>query len=206
MVNYASLAFLDIALRALQPLFYTSKIQYGGLGFTPAIVGMCLGAFSILSGLYQAFVFPPVYARLGTKRVFVASVLTFVPMFALFPLMNLAARRGGVGAVTWVELALQMVLYVIMDMGFSCALIYVRSAAPNRRSLGATNGLAQTSVSVVRSIGPIASTSLYAVSLEKNIAGGWFVYIVLVIVSGLALFATVYLPKTLWEQAEEEAE
>lgn len=119
MTNYALLAFLDITLRALQPLFYTSKIQYGGLGFSPAVVGMCLGAFGLFSGLYQAFVFPSVYDRFGTKKVFVTSLLTFVPMFTLFPLMNLSAQRNGVDAITWIELTLQIILYVIMDMGFS---------------------------------------------------------------------------------------
>lgn len=119
MANYALLAFLDITLRAIQPLFYTSKIQYGGLGFSPAVVGMCLGAFGLFSGLYQAFVFPSVYDRFGTKNVFVTSVLTFIPMFALFPLMHLSAQRNGVDAITWIELTLQMILYVIMDMGFS---------------------------------------------------------------------------------------
>lgn len=118
--NYSLLAFLDITLRALQPLFYTVQIRNGGLGFLPPLVGMCLGAFGLFSGLYQAFIFSPVYQRFGTKRVFVTSVLTFIPMFALFPLMNLSARHeGGVNAVTWLGLTLQIVLYVIMDMGFS---------------------------------------------------------------------------------------
>ena len=118
-VNYSLLAFLDIALRALQPLFYTINIPLGGLGFSPPIVGLCLGAFGLFSGLYQAFIFTPCYNRFGTKNIFVTAMMTFVPMFALFPLMNLSARRGGVNAVTWAELALQGILYVIMDMGFS---------------------------------------------------------------------------------------
>lgn len=117
--NYSLLAFLDIALRALQPLFYTMQILNGGLGFLPPLVGICLGAFGLFSGLYQAFIFSPVYNRFGTKRIFVTSVLTFIPMFALFPLMNLSARHDGVNAMTWVGLTLQMILYIIMDMGFS---------------------------------------------------------------------------------------
>lgn len=120
-VNYSLLAFLDITLRAIQPLFYTSGIKFGGLGFAPPIVGLCLGAFGLFSGLYQAFVFSPVYNRFGTKKIFVTSILTFIPMFALFPLMNLSARYNGVDALTWVELTLQMILYVLMDMGFSAS-------------------------------------------------------------------------------------
>jgi hypothetical protein len=63
--------------------------------------------------------FAPVYNRFGTKRKFVTAVTTFIPMFALFPLMNLSAQRTGVNAVTWIEPTFQMILYVIMDMGFS---------------------------------------------------------------------------------------
>jgi hypothetical protein len=118
-VNYALLAFLDICIRALQPLFYTSKITLGGLGFEPVTVGLCLAAFSIFSGLYQAFVFSSVYDRLGPKRVFVASMMAFIPIFVLFPLMNLSARRSGVNGVTWAIHTVQIVLYVLMDMGFS---------------------------------------------------------------------------------------
>ncbi|KAF7368882.1 MFS general substrate transporter [Mycena venus] len=204
--NYSLLAFLDMALRALQPLFYTLHIPYGGLGFSPALVGLCLGAFGLFSGLYQATIFAPVYNHFGTKRIFVTSVLTFIPMFALFPLMNLSARGNGVNATTWVELTLQMILYVIMDMGFSCAFIYVRSAAPSKHSLGATNGIAQTCISIVRAIGPVASTSLFSFSLERNILGGWLVYVVMVCISVLALFGTTYLPTKLWEVPEEREE
>jgi hypothetical protein len=218
-INYSLLAYLDIALRALQPLFYTTSIPLGGLGFDAPLVGLCLGAFGLFSGLYQAFVFSPVYDRFGTKKIFVTSILTFVPMFGLFPLMNLSARKRGVDAITWAELTIQMVLYVLMDMGFSisflklivtkthgctgCAFIYIRSAAPNSRSLGATNGLAQTCVSVVRAIGPAASTSLFAVSLQRNILRGNFVYVIMVLFSIGALYATTYLPRTLWQVPEE---
>lgn len=85
-----------------------------------------------------------------------------------------------------------------------CALIYVRSAAPDRRSIVATNGLAQTSVSVVRFIGPVTANSLYALSVQKNLVGGSFVYIVLIIASILSLYGTTYLPKRLWEAETEE--
>jgi hypothetical protein len=118
-VNYSLLAFLDIALQALQPLFYTTGIPLGGLGFSPPLVGLCLGFFGLFSGLYQAFVFTPVYDRFGTKNIFVTSILTFIPMFALFPLMNMSTRHRGINVITWVELTIQMVLYVLMDMSFS---------------------------------------------------------------------------------------
>ncbi|KAJ7277494.1 hypothetical protein C8J57DRAFT_1060905, partial [Mycena rebaudengoi] len=81
--------------------------------------------------------------------------------------------------------------------------IYVRSAAPSKHSLGATNGIAQTCISIVRAIGPVASTPLFSLSIEKNLLCGWLVYVVMVVISGLALFGTTYLPEKLWGVPEE---
>lgn len=79
----------------------------------------------------------------------------------------------------------------------------MRSAAPSKHSLGATNGIAQTCISIVRAIGPVASTSLFSLSLERNLLGGWLVYVVMVIISALALLGSTYLPTKLWETPEE---
>ncbi|KAJ7098561.1 member of major facilitator superfamily multidrug-resistance, DHA1 sub-family [Mycena belliarum] len=196
--NYSLIAFLDMSLRALQPLFYTSPIALGGLAFGPSVVGSTLAAFGLVSGLWQAFAFSPIYERLGLKNVFVLSQSTFLGMFALFPLMSLAAQRAGhVNAAVWTMLAAQGVLYVIMDMGFSCAFIYVRASAPSKHLLGATNGLAQTSISVVRSVGPALSNSLFAVTAEKNLLGGSFVYVFYSVITAGALYVATPLPKSL---------
>jgi hypothetical protein len=76
--------------------------------------------------------------------------------------------------------------------------MYVSSAAPNKRSLGATNGLAQTAVSIQRTVGPAAATALFAYSLEHNVMGGNFAYAVLLLLVFIGLFAAVQLPSKLW--------
>lgn len=125
-INYTILAFLDIAIRALQPLFLTASPSAGGLGFSVPAVGTCLAAFFVASGVYQAVAFAPLYEWLGPKRIYVISMGMFIPIFALFPMMRASAgasgNEGGAASLsisTWVELALQIILYVIMDMGFS---------------------------------------------------------------------------------------
>jgi hypothetical protein len=45
--------------------------------------------------------------------------------------------------------------------------------------LGATNGLAQTVVSVQRSVGPVIAAWPFSFSLEKNVMGGYGVFYVL---------------------------
>jgi hypothetical protein len=76
--------------------------------------------------------------------------------------------------------------------------MYISTAAPNKRSLGATNGIAQTMVAIQRTIGPAAAASLFAFSLENNILGGNFVYVV--------MLATVWLGWHRCTASEEHVE
>lgn len=50
--------------------------------------------------------------------------------------------------------------------------MFVNSSAPNRRSLGAVNGLAQTLVSVGRMVAPALASSLLSFSIENPVLGG----------------------------------
>lgn len=65
------------------------------------------------------------------------------------------------------------------------------SSAPSSSALGATNGLAQTTASIARAIGPESATSLFAISVEKDLLGGRLVYVVLLVLVGLGLVASL---------------
>ena len=78
--------------------------------------------------------------------------------------------------------------------------MYISTAAPNKRSLGATNGLAQTIVSIQRTLGPAAAASLFAFSLENNILRGNFVYVILLVVVCIGLGIAVQLPNYMWKR------
>ena len=81
--------------------------------------------------------------------------------------------------------------------------MYISTAAPNKRSLGATNGVAQTIVSIQRTVGPAAAASLFAFSLENNVLGGKFVYVVLIAIVLFGLNVAVLLPKNTWKRNAE---
>jgi len=117
-LNYAFFAFLDTSFRALQPLIYTTGVPSGGLGLPLSFVGIALRASGLASGLLQIFTFVHIYDWLGPRPVFRLSIWTYLPIFVLFLLMNLSASHEGVNLLTWIELALQISLYVLIDMGF----------------------------------------------------------------------------------------
>ena len=84
-----------------------------------------------------------------------------------------------------------------------CIFIFVTSAAPNKRSLGATNGVAQLAASVVRAIGPAAATSLFALSVESNWFEGYGVYAVFTVFSCLFMLVGVPLPLRSWSNDDD---
>ena len=71
--------------------------------------------------------------------------------------------------------------------------VFINHRVP-ANSRGTLNGLAQMTVSVMRALAPSIAASLFAVSLEQNIAGGNMVYIVLCIVTVANICASFQLP------------
>jgi len=82
--------------------------------------------------------------------------------------------------------------------------MYVPASAPHKRSLGATNGLAQTTVSIARAVGPAMASSLYSISVQHNLLGGYAVYAIMFILSCFAVLLAQHLPPDVWPEAEDD--
>ena len=87
----------------------------------------------------------------------------------------------------------------------ACIAIFITCAAPNKRSLGATNGLAQTVGMIAGIVGSAFGSSMFAFSVDHNLLGGYAVYGVLFCLSCLAVMLALRLPDqvaTAWEREE----
>jgi hypothetical protein len=75
--------------------------------------------------------------------------------------------------------------------------IFIACAAPNKASLGATNGIAQLSVSIMRAVGPALASSMFSLSIDKDhhYMNGGLVYYVTVALSLGAIWVGSLLPK-----------
>jgi len=200
--NYAMLALVDMALMCMAPLYYSTPIPLGGLGLSPSAIGVYLGLFSILNGFSQLLLFPRIVRRIGTKTTLYIAMGAFIPIFIWFPVTSQIARLNGLSLPVWLAMALQLVMMAMMDMAYPIVFIYITASAPNKYSYGAVNGLAQTVTSIMRTIGPAAATSLFAFSMESNLVGGNFVYIVLIITSLFSLLLVAKLPSKPWSPDE----
>jgi len=108
-INYAMLSLVDICYRAIQPLFLSTPVCNGGLGLDPPSIGKILAFSGILNGLFQVTCFTRAHALWGTKKLFVGGLCCAIPIFALFPVMNVLARVYGIGPVAYSAVALQVV-------------------------------------------------------------------------------------------------
>ncbi|KAI0833428.1 MFS general substrate transporter [Trametes gibbosa] len=202
--NYAALAFLEIAYRAIQPLFFSTPVELGGLGLPPSTIGIILGSFGILDGIFQALFLARFIRWWGQKRVFQLGMSMFIPLYLLFPILNTLARGSGMSPLVWALIILHLLMLVVVDMSYGCCFMFVTSAAPSRKSLGATNGIAQLAASIVRAIGPAGSTSLFALSLNHNWLGGYGVYVIFTLISCAVMLVGLPLPRNSWQNDSDD--
>ena len=67
---------------------------------------------------------------------------------------------------------------------------------PKGAPLATVNGLAQMIESAVRALAPMLASSLFSVSLTKQLAGGYLVYLVLVIMGLVGVRLSMDLPQS----------
>jgi len=113
--NYAVLSLVEIAYTTVYPLFLSTPIQVGGLGFSPPVIGYILSFLGIARGIFHLFFFVRIHNRWGTKIAFMSGMALGVPIFILFPVMNVWARERGVDTGLWVL----VVMHIICSSGFS---------------------------------------------------------------------------------------
>ncbi|KAJ7599424.1 member of major facilitator superfamily multidrug-resistance, DHA1 sub-family [Mycena floridula] len=188
--NYACLSLIDIAYRAIQPLFFATPIALGGLGMAPVDIGKILSFYGLLNGITLFFFFARIHEYLGPKTTFILGIGSTGPIFAFFPVMSYLAKTQGVGFWVGAVIVLQTLFSLCLSFSYGSIFIYI-----SRASLGATNGLCQMTVSVFRTIGPALTNSLFSLSIQHHYMGGWMVYYVLLLVVAISLGVAALLPR-----------
>ncbi|KAH9059711.1 MFS general substrate transporter [Lactarius vividus] len=167
--NHAMFGLLGSVAATYIPLVWSTPVEYGGLDLSPASIGLWMSVYGGMGSFFQFTFFSRFVSRFGLRRVFVFSI---------------------------VSCAISSLC--VFDMGYSAMNMYVSSAAPNTRSLGAVYGLSDVASSVLGTVGPAAAGWLFAFSLTHDVLGGTFAYIVLLGVVCIELGASTWLPKNTW--------
>jgi len=197
-LNYASLALTDIAIRSVQPVFFSTPIALGGLSLPPYQIGRILSVFGILNGVIQIFGFARLHSRFGTRRLYIMGIASALPVVASFPVINMLAKaEGGHNSFVWAAVGAQLVMSIFINFSYGCNFIFITAAAPNKASLGTVNGFCQVGVSIMRTIGPALANSLFSLSIDEkhHYLDGNLVYVVLAGLVVSSLVCAEYLPK-----------
>ena len=72
--SFATVVMLDNAATALIPLIWSTPIEVGGLGLSPASIGMWMSGYGWMNAISQLAFFPRAVGRFGLRRVLVVSV------------------------------------------------------------------------------------------------------------------------------------
>ncbi|KAG5652533.1 hypothetical protein H0H81_004690 [Sphagnurus paluster] len=208
--NFAFLAFLDQSVLVLLPLIYSTPMALGGLGLSPSAIGSILGVWGVINGFVQVLCFAGFRRRVGHRTCYMMGIGGLGVCFALFPLFPvLLTWDGGViGPWVWLGIVMQLTAYMFSYISYACMFMYIAASAPSRSALGATNGLAQLTVSSVRALAPTTASSLFSLSLELGAGkgswfGGYLVYMVLCGISSVSLWWSCRLPKELGGKDKE---
>jgi MFS family permease len=118
--NYGMIGLLDVIAFALIPLVWSTSVEYGGLGMSPASIGLWMAGYGLMNGIFQFVAFPPLVRHFGPRRVFITSILCFFPVYILFPFQNSALRHssGSMNPTAALLVILQLTITAFSTMGF----------------------------------------------------------------------------------------
>ncbi|KAJ3751638.1 MFS general substrate transporter [Lentinula raphanica] len=194
--NYSLIALLDSSYTVLIPLTYTTSVPAGGLGLTPFHVGLILSVWGAANIPFPIFCIPRLIKRFGARTINFVGVCSFLVGFgSLSGLSMLASAFGHANWLVWALIPVQFLFSnTVGSMAYATAQIFVVNGAPSKSALGTTNGLCQASKTMARTFGPVLATSLFSLSKERDLLGGYFVYTVFMLITLVCLRTTMTLP------------
>ena len=116
--NYATISLVDIAFRAIQPVFLSTPIHLGGLGLSTPSIGILLSIAGVLNGVFQGLFFAQIHDYWGSKNTFVVGVASAIPTFILFPVSNTLARAQGYSTAVWITIGLQCIPGIFFSLSY----------------------------------------------------------------------------------------
>jgi MFS family permease len=198
MVSYAFLALTTASVDAVNVLYFWEPIRLGGLSFPSTITGSFFSFAAVIGVSLQLFGFPYLQKRLGTLKLYRRAVFCLMFVGLLMPWANYVAFKnlqvehehhpGGFRQ----DVALHAQPFVLIIVGVAVATKQLTSLAvacnmllvnqcveflpPQSRQMGTLNGVAQMASTAMYAVGPYAGSSLFALSLEKHLLGGYLIW------------------------------
>lgn len=157
----------------------------GGFALSTKSIGGILAVQGVIQMIATMVIFPTVQLRLGTLTTYRMVILTYPLLYLLVPYLTLVPVNLRMPAV-YVILVWKV---TAQAFSFPSNNMMLSNATP-RRQRGTFNGVAQSSASLARAIGPTVSGLLEAAGLSKGMLGlpWWVNALVAILGAVLSLF------------------
>lgn len=159
-----------------------------GFGLETKTIGFIMSIQGIYSLFSNYALVAPVTRRLGSLRLFRMLALSYFALYFVTPYLVLLPDSWRMPAVY----LLVIWKCTFATMAYPSNAILLANAAPSRQVLGTINGIAASTASLCRALGPTLSGLLYSVGLKTGYSGlaWWFSAIVTIFGAYLSLQIT----------------
>ncbi|KAJ3131443.1 hypothetical protein HK100_006347 [Physocladia obscura] len=156
-IAYSLLAFQNIILDEVFSLWIVTPTRDGGLGYDSAQVGVVLSIIGTLALYLQLVVYPYLSWHYSPLTLFRTGAILYIIPYATYPVLS------GI-----INPAFENKTIFCNVLTYTSIFILINNTATGE-NLGLVNGVAQTSASFVRSIGPALGGILWAWSITNGL-------------------------------------
>ncbi|PSK59155.1 hypothetical protein B9Z65_3479 [Elsinoe australis] len=191
---YSWNTMVALGFTAVAPVFWFTRPELGGYGLSPIQISMFLALSGGSQALWTLFVFPPFQRRVATGGVLRTCYAYNWAIYLLMPCSSIL-RRNGKETEFWVLSLFTAVAGSSMSMTFTGIQLALNDVAPSFQTLGTLNAIALTLVSGIRAVAPAGFASLFAFGVGHKILGGYFIWVIIVLLGASLSFFVQWLPE-----------
>jgi len=206
-LNYVSLAFLDMSHFVLLPLFYSTSIPLSGLGLDPYRIGITLGSFGFTNAIVQARLLGPLIRKFGARKMYIISFPGLLVCVTMYPIMrHFVQHFGRVNNVIIICMIIQLSFQMLIFSSYGSVQVILAQHVSGSAHMGTAIGLAQMFTAAMRSIAPTLASSLFSISLQRQLAGGNLVFYLLMGLNLLAIRLSFFLPPLAISKSRQDSQ
>ncbi|KAE9592774.1 putative major facilitator superfamily [Lupinus albus] len=183
---YSVFALHDVAYQEVFSLWAVSPRRLGGLTFTTDDVGNVLSISGFALIIYQITLYPYVEKAFGPISLARISGLLSIPLLQSYPFIAMFS-----GLTLFILISIASVLKSVLAITIITGLFLIQNRVVEQHQRGEANGIAMTSMSLFKAIGPATGGAILTWSQKRNHAsflpGAERVFFILNIVEALGL-------------------
>ncbi|KAE9620865.1 hypothetical protein Lal_00019216 [Lupinus albus] len=183
---YSVFALHDVTYQEVFSLWAVSPPRLGGLNFTTDDVGNVLSISGFALIIYQISVYPHVEKAFGPINIARISGVLSIPLLQSYPFMAMLS-----GLTLYIVISFASIMKNLMSMTIITGLFLIQNRVVEQHQRGEANGIAMTSMSLFKSIGPATGGAILTWSQKRIDAtflpGPHTVFFVLNIVEAVGL-------------------